>query len=273
MSNLKYPFDIFYIYLSTFAIKQKSKFLAIWNQLSFQDPASTLIIHLINFHEHAILIVTLVTLLIGATLYKLFIDKFVCRTILEAHNIEIIWTTLPALILQALALPSLRLLYLIDELDDPSITLKITGNQWYWTYEYFFIDESHKDYITETILAFNSYILPTSDLSEGQYRLLEVDHPAVLPINEEIRFIITSSDVIHAWALPSLGIKVDAVPGRLNQTAITINRPGIFYGQCSEICGANHSFIPIVLEAVTIEGYLEWIDYVNSIAPTEYTEE
>ena len=145
-----------------------------------------------------------------------------------------------------LAFPSLRLLYLIDEVRQPAVTVKTIGHQWYWRYEY-------TDFLR---LEFDSYIIPTEDLEDGQFRLLEVDHRVVLPIGVEIRFLVTSADVIHAWTIPALGVKVDAVPGRLNQLGFTVNRPGVFYGQCSEICGSNHSFIPISIEVVDRSAFI-----------------
>lgn len=184
-----------------------------------------------------------------------------CRNILEAQRVETIWTILPAFALLFIALPSLRLLYLIDEVSEPQVTIKVVGHQWYWTYQY-------SDF--ENDVQIDSYILPTEELNENErFRLLEVDNRAVLPLNTEIRVLVTAADVIHAWAVPRLGVKIDAIPGRLNQTGITIARPGVFYGQCSEICGANHSFIPIVLEAVTYQAFINWISN-NGEAPENY---
>jgi len=172
---------------------------------------------------------------------------------MEAQEIETIWTILPAIILLFLALPSLRLLYLTDELRQPGITLKAIGHQWYWRYEY-------SDFIDVEI---DSYIVPVSDLSPGEFRLLEVDNRVVLPIHLEIRVLVTAADVIHSWTVPSLGVKVDAIPGRLNQLGFTIRQPGVFYGQCSEICGANHSFIPIAIESVNLKSFIKWITNFN----------
>ena len=222
--------------------------MAKWSQLSFQDAASPIIAQLISFHDHAILVLTLVTCTVGQALISLTINKLSCRTVLEAQQIETIWTILPALVLQFLALPSLRLLYLIDEVRNPSLTVKAIGHQWYWSYQYSDFNQ----------LIFDSYIVPTEDLNVGEFRLLEVDHRIVVPINVEVRVLTTSSDVIHSWAIPALGVKSDAIPGRLNQIGFLINRPGIFYGQCSEICGANHSFIPIALESVNYKSFLNW---------------
>ncbi len=220
-----------------------------WGQLGLQDAASPIIYILIGFHDHAIIILTLVTSIVGYALISLIINSITCRNISEAQEVETIWTILPAVILLFLAFPSLRILYLIDEVSQPAITLKAIGHQWYWSYEY-------SDFLN---LQFDSYIIPTEDLKEGQYRLLEVDNRIVLPMFHEIRVLVTSADVIHAWTIPALGVKVDAVPGRLNQLGFTLNRPGVFYGQCSEICGSNHSFIPIAIESVDLKSFINWI--------------
>jgi len=220
-----------------------------WGQLLFQDAASPIILQLISFHDHTLIILTLVLTVVGYAIYSLIINKLTNRYLIEAQQIETIWTILPAIILLFLALPSLRLLYLTDEVRQPRITLKAIGHQWYWRYEY-------SDFAD---VEFDSYIIPQSDLSIGDYRLLEVDNRIVLPINLEIRMLITAADVIHAWTIPALGVKVDAVPGRLNQLGFTINQPGVFYGQCSEICGANHSFMPIYLESVNLKTFIKFI--------------
>lgn len=222
--------------------------MATWAQLSFQDAASPVISQLIAFHDHTILILILVTSIVSYAFFSLFINKLSSRYILEAQQIETIWTLLPAVTLLFLAFPSLHILYLIDEISQPSITIKTIGHQWYWSYEY-------ADFLN---LEFDSYIVPENELKTGEFRLLEVDHRAVAPINTEIRIIVTAADVIHSWTIPSLGLKVDAIPGRLNQLGFTANRPGIFYGQCSEICGANHSFIPIALEITDTQTFIKW---------------
>lgn len=142
----------------------------------------------------------------------------------------------------------------MDEVIDPIITLKVIGNQWYWSYEY-----SDNLEFSDEPLIFDSYMVQEDDLAIGQFRLLEVDNRVVVPTNSHIRILITASDVLHSWAIPSLGIKLDACPGRLNQTSMFIKREGVFYGQCSEICGVNHGFMPIVVEAVSLEDYLTWL--------------
>ncbi|CEI80207.1 cytochrome c oxidase subunit partial [Plasmopara halstedii] len=142
----------------------------------------------------------------------------------------------------------------MDEIIDPIITLKVIGSQWYWSYEY-----SDNLEFSDEPLIFDSYMVQENDLEIGQFRLLEVDNRVVVPVNSHIRVLITASDVLHSWAIPSLGIKLDACPGRLNQTSMFIKRTGVFYGQCSEICGVNHGFMPIVVEAVSLEDYLAWL--------------
>ena len=223
--------------------------MATWGQLYFQDAASPIILQLISFHDHAILIITLIIAFVSYAIFSLITNKLICNNIFEAQEIETVWTILPAVILLFLALPSLRLLYLIDEVTDPSFTLKTIGHQWYWRYEY--SDFSNVE--------FDSYIIPTDELKSGQFRLLEVDNRAVLPIQTEIRVLVTAADVIHSWTVPSLGVKVDAIPGRLNQLGLFISQPGVYYGQCSEICGANHSFMPIAIESVDFSSFTNWI--------------
>lgn len=220
-----------------------------WGQLLFQDAASPIILQLISFHDHTLIILTLVMSVVSYAIYVIIVNSYTNRYLIEAQQIETIWTIVPAIILVFLALPSLRLLYLTDEVSNPSLTLKAIGHQWYWRYEY-------TDF---TDIEIDSYMVPTSDLQPGEYRLLEVDNRVVLPIQIEVRVLVTAADVIHAWTVPALGVKVDAVPGRLNQLGFTINNPGVFYGQCSEICGANHSFIPICIEVVNLKTFTNWI--------------
>jgi len=220
-----------------------------WGQLIFQDAASPIILQLISFHDHTLIILTLVISVVSYAILTIILNKFTNRYLLEAQYIETVWTILPAIILLFLAIPSLRLLYLTDEVSNPSLTLKAIGHQWYWRYEY----TDFKD------VEFDSYIIQTEDLVQGAYRLLEVDNRVTLPINTDIRILVTAADVIHSWTVPALGIKVDAIPGRLNQLSVSINIPGIYYGQCSEICGANHSFIPICVEAINLKSFTKWL--------------
>nr|AEW43240.1 cytochrome oxidase subunit II [Prosellodrilus pyrenaicus] len=224
-----------------------------WGQLTFQDAASSVMLQLVSFHDHTLLILTLVLTVVGYALMALMINKQVNRYIMEAQTVETVWTILPALILLVLALPSLRILYITDEISQPSITVKTIGHQWYWSYEY-------TDFMN---VEMDSYMLPTQDLAPGEYRLLEVDNRMVVPMKLEVRMLITAADVIHSWTVPALGVKVDAVPGRLNQIGFTTTQPGIFYGQCSEICGANHSFMPIAVEAINTKSFMKWVTNFN----------
>lgn len=224
-----------------------------WGQLLFQDAASPIILQLISFHDHTLIILTLVITVVSYALLSIIINSLSNRYLIEAQQIETIWTIIPAIILLFLALPSLRLLYLTDEVSNPNLTLKAIGHQWYWSYEY--TDFSSLD--------IDSYITQSSDLQLGEYRLLEVDNRISLPINLETRVLVSAADVIHAWSVPSLGVKVDAVPGRLNQLGFTISIPGVYYGQCSEICGANHSFIPISIEAINLPAFINWIKNIS----------
>jgi len=224
-----------------------------WGQLIFQDAASPIILQIISFHDLTLVILTLVITVVTYAFFSIITNSYTNRYLIEAQQIETVWTILPAIILLFLALPSLRLLYLTDEVSQPRMTLKAIGHQWYWRYEY-------SDFLEVEI---DSYIIPTSDLTPGEFRLLEVDNRVVLPIHLEIRVLVTAADVIHSWTVPSLGVKVDAIPGRLNQLGFTIRQPGVFYGQCSEICGANHSFIPIAIESVNLKSFINWISNFN----------
>nr|QRC77966.1 cytochrome c oxidase subunit II [Pennahia anea] len=218
------------------------------SQLGFQDATSPLMEELLHFHDHALMIIFLISVMVLYIITCMITTKLSDKLILDSQEIEIIWTVLPAITLILIALPSLRILYLMDEINDPHLTIKAMGHQWYWSYEY----TDYED------LGFDSYMIPTQDLSPGQFRLLEADHRMVIPVESPIRVLISAEDVLHSWAVPTLGIKMDAVPGRLNQTAFITARPGVYYGQCSEICGANHSFMPIVVEAVPLTHFEAW---------------
>jgi cytochrome c oxidase subunit 2 len=206
---------------------------------------------IIFFHDQVMFILIIIITTVLWLIVKALSGKAYHRYLVDGTLLEIIWTIIPAIILILIALPSLKLLYLMDEVMDPALTIKAIGHQWYWSYEY-------SDYQTET-LEFDSYMVPTSDLNKGDFRLLEVDNRLVVPINTHVRVLVTGADVLHSFAVPALAVKMDAVPGRLNQTGFFIKRPGIFYGQCSEICGANHSFMPIVIEAVSLDKYINWV--------------
>nr|AII02307.1 cytochrome c oxidase subunit II [Cameraria ohridella] len=223
--------------------------MATWSNFNLQNSNSPLMEQIIFFHDHTLIILIMITILVSYLMLSLMLNKFINRFLLEEQMIEIIWTILPAITLIFIALPSLRLLYLLDEINNPLITIKSIGHQWYWSYEYSDVKN----------ISFDSYMIPSNELNLNNFRLLEVDNRIILPINNQIRILITSTDVIHSWTIPSLGVKVDANPGRLNQTNFFINRPGLYYGQCSEICGANHSFMPIVIESIPMKIFIEWI--------------
>nr|AWV83278.1 cytochrome oxidase subunit II [Meimuna iwasakii] len=220
-----------------------------WSYINMQDSMSPLMEQLTFFHDHTLIVLIIITMIVSYMMFMLFINKLINRFLLENQLIEFIWTFLPALMLVFIALPSLRLLYLMDEVNYPLLTLKIIGHQWYWSYEY-------SDFVN---IEFDSYMKPSFDLMMNEFRLLDVDNRIILPYNVQSRLLISSFDVIHSWAMPSMGLKVDAVPGRLNQISILINRPGLSFGQCSEICGANHSFMPIVIESVDIKSFTNWL--------------
>ncbi|AOR16334.1 cytochrome c oxidase subunit II (mitochondrion) [Malaclemys terrapin terrapin] len=216
--------------------------------LGFQDAMSPIMEELLHFHDHTLMIVFLISTLVLYIITLMMTTKLTYTNTMNAQEVEMIWTILPAIVLITIALPSLRVLYLMDEINNPHLTIKAMGHQWYWTYEY-------TDYEN---LEFDSYMVPTQDLPNGHFRLLEVDHRMVMPMESPIRMLISAEDVLHSWAVPSLGVKTDAVPGRLNQTTFIVTRPGVFYGQCSEICGANHSFMPIVIESVPLQHFENW---------------
>nr|WLW42012.1 cytochrome c oxidase subunit II [Manis javanica]WLW42025.1 cytochrome c oxidase subunit II [Manis javanica]WLW42038.1 cytochrome c oxidase subunit II [Manis javanica] len=217
-------------------------------QLGFQDATSPIMEELLHFHDHTLMIVFLISSLVLYIISLMLTTKLTHTSTMDAQEVETIWTILPAIILILIALPSLRILYMMDEINNPALTVKTMGHQWYWSYEY----TDYED------LGFDSYMVPTQDLKPGELRLLEVDNRLVLPMDTTIRMLISSEDVLHSWAVPSLGLKTDAIPGRLNQTTLMSTRPGLFYGQCSEICGSNHSFMPIVLELVPLKTFESW---------------
>nr|WDD44889.1 cytochrome oxidase subunit 2 [Solisorex pearsoni] len=218
------------------------------SQLGLQDATSPIMEELTNFHDHALMIVFLISSLVLYIISAMLTTKLTHTSTMDAQAVETIWTILPAIILVLIALPSLRILYMMDEINNPALTIKTVGHQWYWSYEYTDYDE----------LNFDSYMIPTTELKPGDLRLLEVDNRAVLPMEMTIRVLVTSDDVLHSWAVPSLGLKTDAIPGRLNQNTLLATRPGLYYGQCSEICGSNHSFMPIVLEIVPLKTFENW---------------
>ena len=233
-----------------------------YGQYGIQDPATPALEGMIFFHNYLLTFLIIITISVCYVLYfilKTFnSDVFDAKSIMKfSHSsiLEIVWTIIPAGILLLLAIPSFNLLYSLDELIDPSLTLKIVGHQWYWSYEY-------SDYAmleNSESLNFDSYMINTNDLTIGSFRLLEVDNRVVLPIKTHIRLLVTAADVLHSWAVPSFGIKIDACPGRLSQISLFLKRVGVYYGQCSEICGVNHGFMPIVVKGVTASKFIKWL--------------
>jgi cytochrome c oxidase subunit 2 len=236
-------------------------------QIGFQSPATPLMEGIINFHNHIMFFMfgvgVFVMWLLGRCLWlynessnTAKIDNFTHATL-----VEIVWTVVPALILVIVAVPSFALLYSMDEMLDPAVTLKVVGHQWYWSYEYSDYAHIFSESSTPSGINFDSYMIDANDLvsDSAQLRLLEVDNRVVLPVETHIRVLVTAADVLHSWAVPSFGVKVDACPGRLNQTTLFIKQSGVFYGQCSELCGTNHGFMPICVEAVSINQYVDWL--------------
>lgn len=231
----------------------------VW-QLGLQDPATPIMESMLNFHNYLMLFLIAIGVFVTWMLfqaYSLFNESTdnVPQKFTHSSLLEIIWTIFPAFILLLIAIPSFALLYSLDELIDPSATIKIIGHQWYWSYEI-------SDYASLNggeSLNFDSYMIDTNDLTRGAFRLLEVDQRVILPINTHIRLLVTAADVLHSWAVPSFGIKIDACPGRLSQGSLFIKREGVYYGQCSEICGTNHGFMPIVVKGVEASVYVSWI--------------
>nr|BCD55898.1 cytochrome oxidase subunit 2 [Larvivora komadori namiyei] len=222
-------------------------------QFGFQDASSPIMEELLQFHDHALMVALAICSLVLYLLTIMLTEKLSSSTI-NAQEIELVWTILPAVVLVTLALPSLRILYMMDEVNEPDLTMKAIGHQWYWSYEYTDLKN----------ITFDSYMIPTSDLPLGHFRLLEVDHRVIVPTGSKVRVIVTADDVLHSWAVPSLGVKTDAIPGRLNQTSFLASRPGVYYGQCSEICGANHSFMPIVVESTPLANFENWSSLLSS---------
>nr|YP_009250690.1 cytochrome c oxidase subunit II [Heterotermes tenuis]AMX23019.1 cytochrome c oxidase subunit 2 [Heterotermes tenuis] len=224
-----------------------------WLNLGLQDGASPIMEQLVFFHDHVLMIMLMITATVSYMMITLTRNKQTSRFMLEGQMIETTWTIAPAIILVFIAMPSLRLLYLMDEIHNPALTLKAVGHQWYWSYEY-------SDF---TKLEFDSYMTPQEEQQASTFRLLDTDNRVVLPMNSPIRLIVTAADVLHSWTIPSLGVKTDATPGRLNQMSFSINRPGLLYGQCSEICGANHSFMPITIESVPAKYFINWVSNLS----------
>ena len=242
--------------------------------INMQNAASPSADYLHSFHDMMIYIITAISVFVLILLmwvvirYNKRANPVPSKT---SHNlaIEILWTLVPVLILLVIALPSMRMLYFLDRTEDPDMTLKITGYQWYWGYEY----PDHEG------INFLSYMIPDDEINEadGQVRLLSVDNPIVLPVDTNVQILMTGGDVIHSWTVPSLGVKIDAIPGKINETWVRITKPGTYYGQCSELCGKAHAYMPIEIRAVSKEDFDAWVgtakeefSAVDIIKPTQF---
>ena len=223
-------------------------------QLGFQKAGSGHMEDIVWFHDYMLL-----PIITGITVFVLFLVIYACIRFRASRNpvasttthntfIEVIWTLVPCLILIAIAVPSFKVLYEQDEIPPADVTIKAVGYQWYWGYEY--PDEN---------IIFDSYMIEDKDLQPGQPRLLTVDNEIFVPVNKVVKVLITANDVLHAWALPSFGVKRDAVPGRINETWFKADRTGTFYGQCSELCGVKHAFMPITVNVVSQDEYDAWL--------------
>ncbi|MDA9598715.1 cytochrome c oxidase subunit II [Candidatus Pelagibacter sp.] len=238
----------FFITIEAFADQPKD-----W-QLGFQNPASDGMRDIVNFHNNLLL-----PIIIAISVFVLFLMLYACvrfrasanpNPSKRTHNVtvEILWTLIPCLILIVMAVPSFKILYKQDTIPKADLTIKAVGYQWYWGYEY--PDEN---------IIFDSYMIEEKDLRADQPRLLTVDHEVVVPVNKVVKVLITANDVLHAWALPAFGVKRDAVPGRINETWFKAEKEGTYYGQCSELCGIKHAFMPITVKVVSEEDYQEWL--------------
>ncbi len=223
-------------------------------QMGFQTAVTPVMKDITSFHNWLLVLIILITFFVmGLMVYVMwrFNEKRNPVSSATTHNtvIEVLWTVIPVIILIGVAIPSFRLLYLEDVVPKADMMVKAIGHQWYWTYEY----PDHGKF------SYDSVMIPEKDLKPGQLRLLEVDNRIVVPINKTVRVIVTADDVIHAWAVPAFGVKIDAVPGRLNETWFRAERLGIYYGQCSELCGTNHGFMPIRVDVVSEREFAGWI--------------
>ncbi|YP_001621413.1 cytochrome c oxidase subunit 2 (mitochondrion) [Debaryomyces hansenii] len=226
--------------------------------MRFQDAATPNAEGMHELYDHMMYYLALMLGLVSYMLYVMMKDyknnTFAYKYIKHGQTLEIMWTMFPAVMLLLMAFPSFMLLYLCDEVLTPAMTVKVVGLQWYWKYEY-------SDFVSETgeTVEYESYVMPEDMLEEGQLRLLDTDTSMVVPVDTHVRFMVTANDVLHCFTMPSLGIKVDACPGRLNQVSALMQRTGVYYGQCSELCGVNHGLMPIKTECVPIGDFVEWL--------------
>ena len=223
-------------------------------QLGFLEPVTPVARMMTDFHNFLLIVTTAIALFVVALLAIVMVrfnEKANPTPSKTTHNtlIEVLWTAVPVLILTVVAIPSFRLLFLADVAVDADMTIKAIGRQWYWTYQY----PDHGDF------EFDAFIVPEDELKEGQLRLLETDNHVVVPVGKKVRVLTTSSDVLHAFAVPAFGVKMDAVPGKTNETWFQVDVPGIYFGQCSELCGTGHGFRPITIEAVSEAEFNAWV--------------
>ena len=246
---MKSIFSVFFFLVSFNAFGKQA---TDW-QLSFQNPATDLMGSVVGLHNIILIVMTLVTLFVLFLLFYVSFRFSAKRNPIPStttHNtvVEVLWTAIPIVILVVLAIPSFKLLYQQEKSENYDMTVKVIGHQWYWEYEY----PDHGDFY------FESYMIQDEDLQEGDLRLLTVDNPLVIPANKNIQILITAGDVLHSWAVPSMGLKTDAVPGRLNETWVNVKEPGIYRGQCSEICGTGHGFMPVVVKVLPESEFIAW---------------
>ena len=246
---MKFILSVFFIFIS---FELFGKQATDW-QLSFQNPATDLMGSVVGLHNIILIVMSLITVFVLFLLFYVSFRFSAKRNPIPStrtHNtvVEVLWTAIPIVILVVLAIPSFKLLYQQEKSENYDMTVKVIGHQWYWEYEY----PDHGDFY------FESYMIQDEDLEEGDLRLLTVDNPLVIPANKNVQILITAGDVLHSWAVPSMGLKTDAVPGRLNETWVNVKEPGIYRGQCSEICGSGHGFMPVVVKVLPEREFMAW---------------
>nr|YP_009731519.1 cytochrome c oxidase subunit II [Blattisocius tarsalis]QHQ98562.1 cytochrome oxidase subunit 2 [Blattisocius tarsalis] len=225
--------------------------MPLWMETYFADANSPMMEQMIFFYDHTMIMMMSIMSFLMFFIFNSIFNSSLNFNLNNHQFMETIWTTIPMLILIFIAIPSLRLLYLMEETFNPLITIKTIGHQWYWSYEF-----------SNMNLCFDSFMKSSTNLNTFKY--LDTDFPLVIPMNCPLRLLVTSTDVIHSWTIPSLGVKTDAIPGRLNQINLSPTRAGVFFGQCSEICGMNHSFMPISLYIAPITSFTNWTKIMNS---------
>lgn len=230
------------------------KAIPIWMQINFQEPITVAMKNLISFHDWAMTFIILICILVTYIRIIIVNGAYINGLLKDDQELELIWTIIPFFILLCLAVPSLKILYRMEEVSKPFITLQAIGHQWYWTYHYFLPFED----TCNTVEVEGRYVLDNK-ATRDKIRSLETDSRLTLPVVKDLRVLCTADDVLHNWGVNSLGVKVDAVPGRINQLSFLINKPGVFYGNCMELCGAQHRFMPITIESVSTRDFFSWL--------------